>query len=55
MKDLGKATAYEVWGYISSYSLKGVYKALKSLVKEGVVCEEPVMRGEERLHSTSYV
>ena len=37
LKDLGKATTYEVWGYISNYSLKGVYKALKSLVKEGVV------------------
>ena len=49
LKDLGKATTYEVWGYISSYSLKGVYKALKSLVKEGVVCEEPVMRGRRKV------
>jgi hypothetical protein len=49
LKELGKATAYEVWGYISNYSLKGVYKALKSLVKEGVVCEEPVMRGRRKV------
>jgi len=49
LEELGKATAYEVWRNIPEASLRGVYKAIKSLVAEGVVCEEPSTRGRRKI------
>ena len=41
IEKFGKASAYDIWRYNNEYSLRGVYKAVKSMVKDGIVCEEP--------------
>jgi hypothetical protein len=41
-------TAYEVWKILGRYSLRGVYKALKSLEELGLVCGKHVVKGVGR-------
>lgn len=41
----GELTAYEVWRILGGYSLRGVYKALKSLEDLGLVCTKHVVKG----------
>jgi hypothetical protein len=45
---LGEATAYGVWEEVGGYSLKGVYKALDSLEREGLVCSRYVAEGARK-------
>jgi len=49
LERLDRATAYEVWRNNPESSLRGVYKAIKSLMREGLVCEEPVSRGRRKI------
>ena len=49
LEKLGKASAYEIWRYNNEYSLRGVYKTIKSLVEDGLVCEEPASRGRRKI------
>ncbi len=44
----GGLTAYELWKLLGGYSLRGVYKALKTLEGEGLVCAKYVVRGAGR-------
>jgi hypothetical protein len=49
LEQLGSATAYEIWKHLPDASLRGVYKAIKTLVSEGVVCEEPSTKGRRKV------
>jgi len=49
LEKLNKATAYEIWRNNPEYSLRGVYKAIKSLVENGLACEEPMSRGRRKM------
>ncbi len=49
LEKLGKATAYEIWRENQEYSLRGVYKIVKSMVEEGGICEETVTRGNRKV------
>jgi len=49
LEKLDRATAYEIWRNNPEFSLRGVYKAIKSLMSDGLVCEEPVNRGRRKL------
>ncbi len=41
-------TAYEIWGFLKKYSLRGVYKALKTLEDLGLLCTKPMLKGIRR-------
>lgn len=43
------ATAYEIWKENAEYTLRGVYKALKSMEKNGEVCYEVTSRGKRKI------
>jgi len=49
LEQLGSATAYEIWKHMPDASLRGVYKAIRTLVSEGVVCEEPSTKGRRKV------
>jgi hypothetical protein len=49
LEKLDRATAYEIWRNNPESSLRGVYKAIKSLMRDGLVCEEPVSRGRRKI------
>ncbi|QOJ78784.1 pyridoxal-5'-phosphate-dependent protein subunit beta [Infirmifilum lucidum] len=44
----GGLTAYELWRLLDGYSMRGVYKALKTLEGRGLVCAKYVVRGAGR-------
>lgn len=44
----GDLTAYEVWRMLGKYSLRGVYKALRSLEELGLICVKHVVKGVGR-------
>jgi len=41
----GDLTAYEIWRILDKYTLRGVYKALKTLEDLGLLCTKHVLRG----------
>ncbi|MEM4971601.1 MAG: hypothetical protein QXE01_10180 [Sulfolobales archaeon] len=49
LERLGKATAYEIWRENRRYSLRGIYKAVRSLAEEGIICEEVVAEGNRKV------
>jgi threonine synthase len=49
LERLGKATAYEIWRENQGYSLRGIYKAIRSMAEENIVCEEVVVRGSRKV------
>jgi threonine synthase len=53
LERLGRATAYEIWRENQGYSLRGIYKAVRSMAEEGVVCEEVVARGNRKVRRYS--
>ncbi len=53
LERLGKATAYEIWRENQGYSLRGIYKAIRSMTEEGMVCEEVVARGNRKARQYS--
>ncbi len=50
LQERGEATAYEIWRNLGKdYSLKGVYKALKSLEAQGYTTSTYVMKGDRKV------
>ncbi len=47
--ELGEATAYDLWGRLRRFTLRGIYKAVESLEAEGVLCARYRMRGNRRI------
>ncbi len=45
----GSLTAYEIWQGLKNFTLRGVYKALKSLEVSGVLCSEFEVRGSRKI------
>jgi threonine synthase len=48
LSERGPLTAYEVWRENPRYTLRGYYKALKSMELRGEVCSEVVLKGARR-------
>ncbi|MET1128511.1 MAG: pyridoxal-phosphate dependent enzyme [Thermoproteota archaeon] len=46
---LGEATAYDLWARLRGYSLRGVYRALSSLEREGRVCSSYRAEGSRKV------
>jgi len=47
--ELGEATAYEIWKRVPVYTLRGTYKILSAMEKEGEVCSEVRPRGRRKV------
>jgi threonine synthase len=45
----GSATAYEIWEDLGTYSLRGIYKIMRTMEIEGTVKGEYFMRGRRRV------
>jgi len=46
---LGEASAYDVWGRLRGYSLRGVYKAIAALEVDGRLCARYRIRGGRKV------